>query len=542
VIDDREIIERAVRLLEPEEPALKRMLRRRDRKVRNRRIAAGAVAIVVFLLAASMLLPVLDRGETPVSETITPGTVRNLAVSWSVDLPGRPPEMANPFTSAEQFPPTLSDGNVIVAAGTSVLSYPEDCNDPCTPIWSGRLPGPAANQATVTPSGDILVSTENGRLAAFAATCRTDCQAPSWIVHIGHRFGASPLVQRDIVYGLDPYSSTLYAIPLRCGRSCRPLWTGGLGQPTTTNPTDPFDSGDRSGEWDAPVISNGVVYALGPVDHAVYAFDASTGKRLWFSDLPQPSGTPRFNIPILVSGMVVDGVGPRLYAFKIGCRTDGGPCSPLWSSPFVDAYLSEPIVADGRVFVGTASDMDTGSVASFDLCGEGAMHCRPRWQTSRLPGISVARPLVVGDRFIATDSIRGHVLAFPAGCTHDPCPMSWQASVNGAITPVASGDVLFVASPGDTLSAFDVHCGTAGATCQPLWTWSGADGESPPALDGPRAFVVTRDWRLVAFALGSGTRAGGSRSRSLPIAVVASATLVGVIALARRRRTGPLRG
>jgi outer membrane protein assembly factor BamB len=538
VIDEREIIERAVRLLQPEEPALGRMLRRRDRRRRNRRIGAALVAIVVFLAAVSLLLPVLNRGAEPASQTITPSNVGTLSVAWSADLPGHPPELANPFTSAEQLPPTLSNGNVTVAAGTSVVSYSESCIDPCAPTWTGRLPGTAANPPTVTPSGDIIVSTENGKLAAFAATCQPDCSKPTWTAEIGHRFGASPVVQGGVVYGLDPYSATLYAVPLRCGQTCHPVWTGGLGSPTApvTQP-GPFGSpGSRSGEWDAPLVSDGVVYALGPVNHAVYAFQASTGKQLWHSDVPMPAYTPRFNIPTLSSGSVVDGVGQRLYAFKVGCRSDGGPCAPLWSSSSIDAYLSEPIVAGGQVFVGTASGEGNGSVASFGHCANGTAQCRPSWQASRLPEMSVAQPTVVGDQLIATSSMGGRVVAFPLGCTRGPCPVTWKAAVSGAITPVASGDVIFVASPGGTLAAYNVHCATGGATCDPAWTWSDADGESPPAVDGARAFVVTRDWRLVAFALGADRPVAGSSTPSLPIGVVAIAALVGTIALIKRRR------
>ena len=150
--------------------------------------------------------------------------------------------------------------------------------------------------------------------------------------------------------------------------------------------------------------------------------------------------------------------------------------------------------------------------------------------------MSVAQPTVVGDQLIATSSISGRVMAFPVGCTGDLCPISWKAAVSGAITPVASADVVFVASPGGTLAAYDVHCATGGATCHPSWTWSDADGESPPAIDGSRAFVVTRDWRLVAFGIGNGPRAAETPSPELPIAVLAIALLWGTISLIGRRR------
>jgi hypothetical protein len=81
VIDEREVIERAVRLLQPEEPALGRMFRRRDRKRRNRRLGAGVVAIVVTALLITSLRA-FDRNEGTVPVTPSP-TER-----WVSQIPG----------------------------------------------------------------------------------------------------------------------------------------------------------------------------------------------------------------------------------------------------------------------------------------------------------------------------------------------------------------------------------------------------------------------------------------------------------------------
>jgi hypothetical protein len=67
VIDEREIVRVAVERLAPPEPSYERLQRRRDRKRRNQRIAAGVVGIAVFVAAIWIVTGVasLDGSETP---------------------------------------------------------------------------------------------------------------------------------------------------------------------------------------------------------------------------------------------------------------------------------------------------------------------------------------------------------------------------------------------------------------------------------------------------------------------------------------------
>ena len=51
MIDERELVRRAVEALAPPEPSFERLLRRRDRKERNRRLSAGGIAIVLALVS-----------------------------------------------------------------------------------------------------------------------------------------------------------------------------------------------------------------------------------------------------------------------------------------------------------------------------------------------------------------------------------------------------------------------------------------------------------------------------------------------------------
>jgi hypothetical protein len=68
VIDEGEIVRHAVERLTPPEPSLERMLRRRDRRLRNQRIAAGVVGFAVFVgTVALVAIPSLERGDPPVT-------------------------------------------------------------------------------------------------------------------------------------------------------------------------------------------------------------------------------------------------------------------------------------------------------------------------------------------------------------------------------------------------------------------------------------------------------------------------------------------
>jgi dipeptidyl aminopeptidase/acylaminoacyl peptidase len=75
VIDEREIVRRAVEALDPPEPAFERLLHRRDRKRRNQRIAAGVLGIAVFVAAVWIVTSVgsFDRTHQPaIQPTPTP--------------------------------------------------------------------------------------------------------------------------------------------------------------------------------------------------------------------------------------------------------------------------------------------------------------------------------------------------------------------------------------------------------------------------------------------------------------------------------------
>jgi hypothetical protein len=99
--DLRTILERGVGAASPPPNGFERMLRRRDRKHRNQRIAAGVVGIAVFVAALLVVASggPFDRTQAPAGEGATTGPTGSTAAPphpVGVGLLGLPPEGATP--------------------------------------------------------------------------------------------------------------------------------------------------------------------------------------------------------------------------------------------------------------------------------------------------------------------------------------------------------------------------------------------------------------------------------------------------------------
>jgi Tol biopolymer transport system component len=70
VIEDRDLFERAVERFAPPERSFERLVVRRDRKQRNKRVAAGVVATVVALAGIGAVLRAFDAGSTTPADPI----------------------------------------------------------------------------------------------------------------------------------------------------------------------------------------------------------------------------------------------------------------------------------------------------------------------------------------------------------------------------------------------------------------------------------------------------------------------------------------
>jgi hypothetical protein len=155
--DDRfDVLERFERLVQAPEPSFEGFLRRRDRKRRNQRIAAGVVAIAIFAAPVAWIATngrPSDRTETPGANgpTVAPDDADR------VGLIGLPPEGATPSTPSRGellfgggFGHTGGDpgqSHVYVYADGRLIWY----------RWDGY---PALLERRLTPEGVELVMAE----------------------------------------------------------------------------------------------------------------------------------------------------------------------------------------------------------------------------------------------------------------------------------------------------------------------------------------------------------------------------------------------
>jgi hypothetical protein len=179
VIDERDLVERAVRALVRQKPAFDDLLNRRDRKRRNQRIAAGVVGIAVFVAAVWIVTNVssLDRSEKAVVPAAT-GPVQT-----------GPAETGPAETGPAETGPTVAPDNSfrIPPAGTAVS----------TPV-EGELIAEAyvgvAGQIRVYADGRVLSAEHNGGIIVerrlSPAGVELVRQALGERVHLGYGPGA----------------------------------------------------------------------------------------------------------------------------------------------------------------------------------------------------------------------------------------------------------------------------------------------------------------------------------------------------------------
>jgi len=157
------------------------------------------------------------------------------------------------------------------------------------------------------------------------------------------------------------------------------------------------------------------------------------------------------------------------------------------------------------------------------------------WSVSSGDPNAMYSPIVIGDQVLVTRKLgeptgqgemsgrQGELSAYPVDC-RDPCAPSWSATTERPILRMAvQDDVAYVAEratgePGGLLYAFDVHCGSDGAMCDPLWTGrigAGVKWNVLPLVMGGKVIVASADG-VFAFEVGCGT--GGDRCEPVWVA------------------------
>ena len=218
--------------------------------------------------------------------------------------------------------------------------------------------------------------------------------------------------------------------------------------------------------------------------------------------------------PLISDGvMYVTGYGLQdleyLYAYDLACVSAKSGCVQIWSA--LVGFNSQPRIAvgDGMVFV--ASDAphgnpEVGRLWAFRAgCGTSAAVCSPAW-IADLPETQVldAPPTVTdGLVFVATSSIQqAHLYAFDVHCgtAGASCSPRWKGpiAVAGRGAAAVADGIVYIADYG-TVSAFDINCGIHGATCAPLWKGGVGIADAGAAVADGKVFV-TSGGQMYAFA------------------------------------------
>src|SRR4029079_17337559 len=100
-----------------------------------------------------------------------------------------------------------------------------------------------------------------------------------------------------------------------------------------------------------------------------------------------------------------------------------GYCPAAWRAPLVESIYNSPAVADGVVYIGTASVQ--GALVAFPAAGCGGPICTtPLWRSTAL-SITESAP-TVKDGIVYVGSYQGGVYAFDAhGCGAAECAPLW---------------------------------------------------------------------------------------------------------------------
>jgi outer membrane protein assembly factor BamB len=463
-MDDKELLERALRQYPAAPGAAERVMRRRVRKRRAQRIEAGIVAVLVSIATFGFVLKVFDTdaSKRPAgierSHSITPRSVARLKLVWTGAGPNQPLAM---------------EGGVVLAAdsGRSTLyAFDRSCassGEECAALWtatSGSTSGTGSSPTSVAVDGSTVYLATQDRLSTFPLRCRSDgatCDptsardARTWSWQDAPTFGSIPPAISDgnayVVSG-----GILAAYPTSClDETCAPTWT-----------------------WESPDGR-----PLGP--------------------------------PAIVGGdVLVQTAGGRFLAFSGACASG---CEPLWSSralydPYAWVSSSDTVAVVG---------FKHANLVAFSLSCAGERSCVPSFTGADLgPGVRMANSFAtVGDTLYLvqggpesavngtpTYQGGGNLLAVSLSCmaTDGACEPITIGRIPAEFPPAIAGGVLF-ASDGPTLSANAEDCVVSGRTCPPLWSWTARGGSrvdlTQPVIADGEVFVASFNHEVFAFSI-----------------------------------------
>jgi outer membrane protein assembly factor BamB len=470
MIDERRLLERAAGAVPPPEHVMDALHRRRDRKLRNRRLGALALAACLTIALVIGVVQAIHGAERkqPASPAITPGNAASLQQIASDPLL---------FPIHQGFRTATGEG--VLAMGVAkygssagqLVVYPFPCagaDAPCTSLWRANLDGPG--MPTLADGSVFVTGLDGDRLYAFATGCATDgslCR-PSWTAPIGRwkfpfeRRGASqaPLVVTSGgttrvyvisghgVLGFDPDCAT-------DGGRCRPAVSIRTDHPVNAlsyandllfvgmgNVGHPDSLGNRN---------------LGPL--SVYSASCLEDRGVGDARCTRwshPVGAIS-DIAVDASGVYLGLEGGGIRAYPMDCIRSGATCPPSWEA--TTGGFTVLTVQDGVVY---ADDQTQHAFAFPTSCSPG-VECRPLWTSRGVLGVpfeGFARP-VVSDSLVFVGGDAGWIYAYDRACSglcapssqifiadQDGGPGIWDATVSGNRLYVAAEDGLHVYAPG----------------------------------------------------------------------------------------------
>jgi outer membrane protein assembly factor BamB len=500
----RDVLERA---FPAPADAFERLTTARKQRQRDRRIADGAVAIVlVGALVAALVGAVLRREHHVPAAPITPQNVGQLGLAWW-----------GPTVSAGSQPVVAGDRVYVLADDGTLSAFPTTCaGDRCDAIWTAHAgidtPTSTAWGSPVVDGGRVYQPTVDGELIGYPTSCDETPCAPDWVGRTsGDLSTATPVVAGgyvfvgagDCCHGSETYGS-LVAFDEACASypdPCRPAWTARL------------PGGFMGGQ---PVIAGDRLY-VGSHDGTVAAFPIDCPLR---SDGCEPIWTARTHGPIpnpkitftpasrIVAPLVVVGStlyvasGAWVYAFPTAC--DAFPCAPSWIG-HTRGYLQSVAVSSDRVYASQS-----------------------RLVADSHPGFSP------------------RTVVFPTECQFR-CPAE-RTFAGARSDPFVSDGVVYMLGTERVETgrpaAYDDACGSKGSVCAPLWTMSldnGTANNFVTVADGS-LYMSGTDGNLHVFQLGGTATccSPASTSEAAPnvgYPVFYGAVLVGIAWIVVRRRS-----
>jgi hypothetical protein len=522
------ILAREARTVDLEPGHYERLLRRHDRRRRNRRIGSALLAIAIAAATIGYAIDVLHRETERIPmDRITSRNVARLGLVWTASAEA---------SSGAPGSPTLRNGIVYVDVGAGegsggIMGFPLSCaatNGSCLPAWSADVPheltGIAVDEQNLYVGEGLTVSTtpsptsDHYRLEVFRRSCGSNPCRPIWTTKTV-RAEVEPIefVGGRLYVRLGRW---LQAYRSSCGHAtCEPVWTArGVGPPTLVDGRAIVST--RSG---LAMFSSACWMAHGPACPQI-------GK----ADTDVSGDATMLRPPLVVDGRVFLGAAGGIQAFPQSCR---GSCRPLWHATVPRGSGFEPVVADGMLLAAAEGGSELFAFHVDCPDAQADRTCAPAWIGHVEEGVGFP-PVVTGDRVIVGAAFGSSLNAFPLTCVGD-CLPAWTARLDDSITfpPVVSDDVVVVSGVRG-LTAFPAGCADP---CQPLFHWDLPTGspQMSPLVEND-ALVLIGGNTLNALRLGGGgepMQTPTDRDRAAPLGLVAVglAALILVAALRRKR-------